>query len=103
MFLLQTPLAALECTQAIMNSDEAQTMLKNFSHQTGMIIHQKLLNLHTFWPARRVRWWGDFLPSSTEFADDTRYSSIGFSTEYGPSHAKVHEHIRTRFGSPQTG
>ena len=60
MFLLQTPLAVLECTQAIMNSDEAQTMLKNFSHQTGMIIHQKLLNLHTFWPARRVRWWATF-------------------------------------------
>ena len=55
--LLQIPLAVLECTPAIMQSSEAQSMLHKFSIQTGRTIQQKLLSLHTFWPARRQRWW----------------------------------------------
>ena len=53
--LLQIPLAILECTPKVIESKEAQSMFQQFSCQTGKVIHQKLLNLHTFWPSRRQR------------------------------------------------
>ena len=77
-YLLQTPLAMLECTQAIMQSDAAQAMLRSFSMQTGMVIQQKLLNLHTFWPARRLRWWQRFHTQHCRF-NRSQNPSVEFS------------------------
>ena len=55
--LMQMPLAILECTPKVFESEEAQNMFRRFSQLTGRVIQQKLLNLHTFWPCRRQRWW----------------------------------------------
>ena len=55
--LLQIPLAVLECTPTIFQSEEAQCLFRQFETQTGMVIHQKILSLHPFWPALRQRWW----------------------------------------------
>ena len=55
--LLQVPLALLECTPAVLQSPDAQQMLRTFAVQTGRVIQQSTLSLHTFWPAKRQRWW----------------------------------------------
>ena len=55
--LLQIPLALMECTPAVQDSAEAQAMFRQFEAQTGTVIHQKVLSLHSYWPARRQRWW----------------------------------------------
>ena len=55
--LLQIPLAILECTPTISDSEEAQHMLRMFSKHTGKVLQQKALSLHTFWPCRRQRLW----------------------------------------------
>ena len=55
--LLQVPMAIMECTEAVQQSKEAQSMFKMFASQTGMVIQQTTLPLHTIWPARRTRWW----------------------------------------------
>ena len=54
---LQIPMSILECTPAVMTSEDAQVMLKDFAQKTGLVLHQKVLGLHHVWPAKRNRWW----------------------------------------------
>ena len=55
--LLQIPFSIMECTPKVSESAEAQKLLRQFAVETGMVVHQAVLSLHTFWPARRQRWW----------------------------------------------
>ena len=56
--LLQAPLGLLECTKAAFTSKWFQGILSQFQKQTGMVLHQNILELHECWPSRRTRWWG---------------------------------------------
>ena len=55
--LLQISLAIMECTEAVHQSVDAQFMLRQFAVATGMVVQQKVLPLHSIWPAKRTRWW----------------------------------------------
>ena len=55
--LLQMPFACMECTPKVIDSEDAQKLFRQFSKETGMVVHQAVLSLHNFWPARRQRWW----------------------------------------------
>jgi site-specific DNA-cytosine methylase len=54
---LQIPLAVMECTPAVLQSKEAQDILRKFASETGMVVHQKILSLHPYWPSKHQRWW----------------------------------------------
>ena len=56
--LLQAPVGILECTPVAHQSTWFQSQLAQFCEQTGFEIHQKVLELHHSWPAKRTRWWG---------------------------------------------
>eukprot|EP00435_Cladocopium_sp_Y103_P047772 s870_g14.t1 len=55
--LMQVPLTVLECTPFVRDSPDAQALFTRFAAETGMVVHQHVLSLHTFWPSRRQRWW----------------------------------------------
>ncbi len=56
--LLQAPVGIMECTPVAMQSKWFQSQLKQFCEQSGFKLHQKILELHHSWPAKRSRWWG---------------------------------------------
>ena len=55
--LTQASLGILECTPTAMESQWFQKQLQEFVHQKSFVCHQKVLELHECWPARRSRWW----------------------------------------------
>ena len=55
--LLQSVAITLECTTGVNDSQWAQQLISEFCKQTGFHHNQKILKLHTMWPARRTRWW----------------------------------------------
>ena len=54
---LQCPIVILECTPRIAKSKWAQSILKQFSQQTGYKMQQLIQELHYIWPSKRTRWW----------------------------------------------
>ena len=56
-YLLRSPIITLECTKEAFESHWVQSTLKEFTKQTGYVLHQTLLTLHHTWPAHRTRWW----------------------------------------------
>ena len=55
--LLQAQVILLECTPAAMTSEWIQANLASFANQTKFKVHQKILDLHTYWVSKRTRWW----------------------------------------------
>ena len=55
--LLQSLAIILECTKEAASSDYVQEGLSQFAKQTGYKVAQRVLDLHTVWPAKRTRWW----------------------------------------------
>ena len=53
----QASLGLLECTPTALESVWFQKQLASFVQSTGFTCHQRLLELHECWPARRTRWW----------------------------------------------
>ena len=53
----QASIGILECTPTAMESEWFQKQLAIFTQSTGFVCHQKILELHECWPARRSRWW----------------------------------------------
>ena len=56
-FFLRSPLLTIECSKEAFDSPWVQTMLKEFTQQTGYVLHQRVLTLHHTWPSHRTRWW----------------------------------------------
>lgn len=57
-FRLQPAWIVLECTKEAFSSAWAQQILHEFTTQTGYVLKQAVLDLHTIWPGFRARWWG---------------------------------------------
>ncbi len=53
----QASLGLLECTPTAMESKWFQQQLDAFVQSTGFVCHQKIIELHECWPAKRTRWW----------------------------------------------
>ena len=76
--LLQVPMAIMECTPKVYQSNEAQAMFRQFTSETGMKVHQAVLPLHTFWPSRRQRWWATISHPSLGLQDIPEIPPLAF-------------------------
>eukprot|EP00438_Fugacium_kawagutii_P004348 Skav207885 [mRNA] locus=scaffold664:548451:552944:- [translate_table: standard] len=56
-YMLGSVLVLIECTKEAYASDWVQACIREFVQFTGFNCRQTILSLHTFWPARRDRWW----------------------------------------------
>eukprot|EP00435_Cladocopium_sp_Y103_P045090 s956_g12.t2 len=54
----------LECVPEALTADHIQSQLHLFAKQHDMILFQRVLHLHNFWPSRRSRWFAVMIPSS---------------------------------------
>eukprot|EP00435_Cladocopium_sp_Y103_P020836 s2103_g5.t1 len=77
-YFLKIPLGIMECTPGVMTAPEAQQMLASFAKQTGMIVHQKVLNLHKIWPAKRNRWWATISHPCLKLGDIPEIPPLAF-------------------------
>lgn len=53
----------LECVPEAMTDDATQHQIKEYATEHGCDIFQRVLHLHSVWPARRSRWFCVVLPS----------------------------------------
>lgn len=56
-FHLGSIMIIMECTPAAMTSQWGQTVLLDFVKQTGYKLHQSVIDIASFWPSKRQRWW----------------------------------------------
>ena len=56
-YLLSAPILILECVEQAMTQPWFQSMLQQFTQQTGYSLAQTVLHLDQIWVAKRSRWW----------------------------------------------
>ena len=66
-FLCRFGALILECVMEAHQCPWFQAVLKSFAAFTGYHLTQGLLHLHSIWPSRRSRWWGNPHPSSRRY------------------------------------
>eukprot|EP00438_Fugacium_kawagutii_P024522 Skav231373 [mRNA] locus=scaffold1586:748449:753841:+ [translate_table: standard] len=57
----------LECVPEAMQDRDVQQALRSYAELTGAVVHQRILHLHSVWPARRSRWLALVVPAHFEF------------------------------------
>ena len=57
----------LECVPEALTDHGTQAALQEYAKLTDSVIHQRVLHLHSCWPARRSRWFATVTPRQFEF------------------------------------
>eukprot|EP00438_Fugacium_kawagutii_P008234 Skav226253 [mRNA] locus=scaffold2708:51960:56991:- [translate_table: standard] len=57
----------LECVPEAMQDRDVQQALRSYAELTGAVVHQRILHLHSVWPARRSRWLALVVPAHFDF------------------------------------
>ena len=77
-YFMRAPLIILECTKEARESTWMQGLLRDFTEQTGYVLHQKILDLHSVWPSSRTRWWATLSHPALGISEIPPLPQLGF-------------------------